>query len=745
MKPKALFILMISTHVLFAQTFTEVFPYPPFEGVEKSAIAIADVDGDKDDDVFITGLNKSKKYVAKLYINDGSGQFAETKNTPFVGVANGAVAFADVDGDNDQDLLITGNQMAKLYINDGSGQFTEKEDTPFIGLEYTSLAFADIDGDQDKDLLLAGQISPGHSTTRLYINDGTGQFTRNKETQFTGVVTGAVAFFDADGDQDNDLLITGQYRPMQLIAKLYINDGSGGFKEKEETPFEGVYGSSMIISDFDGDNDKDVIISGYKSLKPMLKWYVNDGAGQFRLKKDIPFEVMSHAILAVSDFDEDNNSEVLIVGNNTSNQPILKWYTGDGKGQFTEKEETAIEALRNATLAISDIDGDNDNDLFISGVNKLGKPEVKLYINDGSGNFSKTEYNHFVGVSESAIAFADLDGDNDNDLVVTGKGAGRTARYYINDGTGHFTEKRESALVNVERGVVAASDVDGDNDNDVVITGNRKAKLYINDGAGNFNEKETPSFWDVENYGSTAFVDVDGDKDNDLFITGRTASSRTSARLYTNDGSGNFEGAYVHFADVMLGSSAFADFDDDKDIDLIVSGDIGSRAITNLLINDGSGKFAKKKETPFEIVSLSSVACADVDGDKDNDLFITGSNQAEELSAKLYINDGAGNFSEVEETLFEGVSFGSVAFADVDGDNDVDLFITGRDSSKQPIAKLYINDGAAKFSELEGTPFEGVAFGAVAFADVDGDDDLDLFITGRDKSGQGFAKLYLNE
>ena len=574
---------MFLTHALFAQTFTEALPYPPFEGVESSAIAVADVDGDKDDDVFITGQNKLKKYIAKLYINDGSGQFTEMKDTPFVGVANGAVAFADVDGDNDEDLLITGNRMAKLYINDGSGLFTEKEDTPFIGLEYTALAFADVDGDKDMDLLLAGQIIQGSSTTRLYINDGTGVFTQNKQTRFTGVLTGAVAFFDADGDNDHDLLISGAYRYPQLIAKLYINDGSGVFTEKEETPFEGVGRSSMIISDFDGDNDKDVLICGTKHSKPLVKWYVNDGKGQFSLKEGIPFEVLSKPVLAASDFDGDNNNEVLIVGNNTSNQPTLKWYTGDGNGQFTKKEETAIEALRNATLAISDVDGDSDNDLLIAGVNSLGKPEVNLYINDGAGNFSKTEYNHFVGVSESAIAFADLDGDKDNDLIITGKWTGKTARCYMNDGAGRFTENTEIALVNVLRGAVAVSDVDGDEDNDIVITGSNKAKLYINDGAGHFNEKEVPDFWDVENYGSTAFVDVDGDKDKDLFITGRTASFRTSARLYTNDGAGNFEGAYVPFADVMLGSSAFADFDGDKDMDLIVSGDMGSRAYYQLI------------------------------------------------------------------------------------------------------------------------------------------------------------------
>jgi hypothetical protein len=58
----------------------------------------------------------------------------------------------------------------------------------------------------------------------------------------------------------------------------------------------------------------------------------------------------------------------------------------------------------------------------------------------------------------------------------------------------------------------------------------------------------------------------------------------------------------------------------------------------------------------------------------------------------LYINDGNGNFSEFTDTPFDGVSESSIAFLDVDGDNDEDVLITGKsDSHRKP--KLFINEG----------------------------------------------------
>ena len=105
------FSLTIKSQIQFEQ----VLPPPPapqiipdFEGAEFSSIAFADVDGDSDKDVLITGANNSNQRIAKLYTNDGSGNFSEVLVTPFDAVWRSSIAFADVDGDGHKDVLITG-------------------------------------------------------------------------------------------------------------------------------------------------------------------------------------------------------------------------------------------------------------------------------------------------------------------------------------------------------------------------------------------------------------------------------------------------------------------------------------------------------------------------------------------------------------------------------------------------------------------------------------------------------------
>ena len=133
MKLTSLLILLLLAQLLSAQIFTEVLG-TPFDSVNYSSIAFADVNGDGHQDVLITGqkyLRQPPGIITKLYTNDGTGTFTEVLGTPFQAVANGSIAFADVNGDNHQDVLITGDTtfsantvgVAKLYTNDGTGTF----------------------------------------------------------------------------------------------------------------------------------------------------------------------------------------------------------------------------------------------------------------------------------------------------------------------------------------------------------------------------------------------------------------------------------------------------------------------------------------------------------------------------------------------------------------------------------------------------------------------------------------------
>lgn len=398
MKPIILFISLILVYqIAQAQTIQfeeQIYLQDTFTEAYFSSIAFADVDGDNDQDVLITGVNTLDEDIAELYINDGNGNFTKITGTPFIGVADGSVAFADIDGDNDQDVFITGGYYpyvnAKLYKNDGDGIFTLVSGTPFTGVKQSSVAFADVDGDNDLDLLITGVNYFHNPISKLYLNNGYGNFTVVTGTPFENVSHSSIAFADVDGDNDLDVFITGSLLPYavpdenEAISKLYTNDGDGNFTEVLETPFVTVFTGSVAFADIDNDNDQDLFITGR-----------------------IP----------------------------SSNSSISKLYINDGDGIFTVSQAPSILSVIGGSIAFSDVDNDNDLDLLITGWHNDNIS--KLYKNDGNGNFSEVLGLPFLPVSISSIAFADVDGDNDLDVLITGDSASfcPTTKLYINNTT----------------------------------------------------------------------------------------------------------------------------------------------------------------------------------------------------------------------------------------------------------------------------------------------------------------------
>jgi hypothetical protein len=750
---------LLTSQVLFAQLFTEVPPPSDFEGVNLGAIAFADVDGDEDTDVLITGLDNSADPITNLYRNDGSGNYTPVLNTPFENVFFSALAFSDVDGDGDSDVLLTGDntddRIAKLYLNDGIGNFTEVMGTPFAGVSEGSVAFADIDGDADDDVLITGFSSSGRST-KLFTNDGLGNFTEVMGTPFDAVSRSAVAFSDVDGDGDNDVLITGNISGLQGMAKLYTNDGAGNFTEVMNTPFEGVFESSIAFSDVDGDEDNDVLITGENDFGVFGILYANDGTGNFSEVVGSPFASVFNGAVAFSDIDNDGDSDVIITGENDA-EKVVELYTNDGAGNFTEVANTNFERVAFGTsAAFFDADGDGYDDLLITGRNDSFDRTAKLYLNDGTGGYPVILPPPFPGVSGSSIEFSDVDGDGDNDLLLTGfnDGGNRVAKLYSNDGSGIFSEVLGTPFEGINSGGIAFSDVDGDGDNDVLFTGESDAgritKLYANDGSGSFSEVLGTPFTAVR-ASRVGFTDVDGDGDSDVFLMGAPNPGPEIIELYINDGMGNFsEATDTPFDNIQGKSFAFADVDGDQDNDLLLIGRDNTgppfTLFAKLYANDGAGNFTEVTGTPFVGAESSAIVFSDVDGDGDNDVLITGAASPGDNIAKLYRNDGAGNFSEVLDTPFEGVHYSSMVFSDVEGDGDNDVLIVGSNTLNERIAKLYLNDGDGGYTEEMDTPFTGVAGSstAIAFADIDGDGDHDVLITGQDSELDPITKLYVN-
>ncbi|WP_020535888.1 T9SS type A sorting domain-containing protein [Lewinella cohaerens] len=398
MKLNLLCGFFILTQFLSAQTFTEISIALELDGVMASSIAFSDVNGDGNDDVLITGQNSLNERIAKLYTNDGTGNFTEMMGTPFDGVIASSIAFSDVNGDGNDDVLITGQNslneaIAKLYINDGMGNFTEMTDIPFDGVADGSIAFSDVNGDDNDDVLIMGQkgaILGSERIAKLYINDGMGNFTEMMDIPFDGVADGSIAFSDVNGDGNNDVLITGSkgiFIEDAQIAQLYINDGVGNFTEMTATPFEGVRASSIAFSDVNGDGYDDVLITGQNEppidSERIAKLYTNDGLGNFTEMTGTPFQGVSFGSIVFSDVNGDGNDDVLITGENISYERIAELYTNDGLGNFTEITDIPFDGVMFSSIAFSDVNGDGKDDVLITGWNSLDEAIAKLYKNDG--------------------------------------------------------------------------------------------------------------------------------------------------------------------------------------------------------------------------------------------------------------------------------------------------------------------------------------------------------------------------
>lgn len=124
-------------------------------------------------------------------------------------------------------------------------------------------------------------------------------------------------------------------------------------------------------------------------------------------------------------------------------------------------------------------------------------------------------------------------------------------------------------------------------------------------------------------------------------------------------------------------------------------------------------------------------ASGDIDGDGDLDLFMTRI-----LLTKLYKNDGNGNFTEVNHN-FPHSGASQAFFKDLDGDGDLDLFFSGENQLDQKFANIYRNNGSGTFTQVPNAL--PVFIKGAAIADVDNDGDLDLAITTATTAG-----IYLN-
>jgi hypothetical protein len=269
---------------------------------------------------------------------------------------------------------------------------------------------------------------------------------------------------------------------------------------------------------------------------------------------------------------------------------------------------------------------------------------------------------------------------------------------------------------------VALGDVDGDGDLDAVVTGwwgIAHTSIWINDGAGIFTDSE-------QNLGEAlrpALGDLDDDGDLDLYLTKMGANS-----VYLNDGTGNYTDTGQHLGSAITAAVGMADLDGDGDLDVLAG---GWNETAKVWINDGSGTFSKHAQhLSAAAIHIHDLDLGDVDGDGDVDAFMA---IASGDPNQVWLNDGTGAFSDSQQPLSSFLTHG-VTLGDLDGNGDLDAVTSHGDPNRSSWGgKLWLNDGSGHF-ENSGLELSDQYCTSSAFGDLDGDGDLDIFITYGDQA-----------
>ncbi|HLT24281.1 MAG TPA: FG-GAP-like repeat-containing protein [Ignavibacteria bacterium] len=291
---------------------------------------------------------------------------------------------------------------------------------------------------------------------------------------FTKITTGivvtdggdsrAVTWIDYDKDGFLDLFVTNGPSAGQNNF-LYRNNGDGSFTKISGQPLVMDNGKSDGASwgDYNNDGNPDLCVVNWYGQNNFL--YKNDGGGNFTfMSSSIVSNDGGHSeTCSWGDYDNDGYLDLYVTN---SDPPFFNYlYRNNGAGDFIKMDSVIVpEAFTSRGVNWIDYDNDGEQDLFIT---NESNQKNNLYSNGGFGVFDKVTTGDLVNDVGNSWTSSWGDIDNDGDMDVFVGNWGQVDCLYLNDGTGSFTKVTTGPVVQTVGQSASSSWIDYDNDGDL--------------------------------------------------------------------------------------------------------------------------------------------------------------------------------------------------------------------------------------------------------------------------------------
>ena len=441
------------------------------------------------------------EYVGPLKDTDNQNIFLDRQNIPafvdldcdkrldmFVGRVEGTVARYEAEAPGGNRFAFIQEQFEGIEIIGRIGN-----DRPSMRHGANALAFADFDGDRDQDLFWGDFFEPGMllienigrtcSTPSFQVDPVPLPYASSLRT--SGYNAPSALDLDFDGDLDFLMgVLGGAFNPVTTAADNFYHwerTAPDRFELRTKRFLDTIdLGSDTVpaLADIDGDGDLDLAagskVDAAAGDSGRLTIFTNTGtktAPAFRQVESIKLGDVYHLAPAFGDLDGDGDVDLLL---GTWNHDVLLFRNSgaSGPGRWVADEAATIRPPRasHSTPALGDIDGDRDLDLFVGQANG----SVLFYRNTGTPKAARFELatdklDSLRGGRRSVPALADIDRDGRLDLIV-GREAG-VVSIYRNTGSGAtvaFTEVKDIVVALPPGAAPAMADLNGDGIPDLI-------------------------------------------------------------------------------------------------------------------------------------------------------------------------------------------------------------------------------------------------------------------------------------